>query len=106
MLEVQSGRRLGGGQSGSEWVRGGDTLSFGVRWGLVLGSSAGDSYDNAQAETTNGLYKMEGFHNTDPWKTIEQVEYATKYQQINASAMLAPRSILSSLLLRLFHSRH
>lgn len=49
---------------------------------------------------------MEGFHNTDPWKTIEQVEYATKYQQINASAMLAPRSILSSLLLRLFHSRH
>ena len=39
--------------------------------------SIGDSYDNALAETINGLYKAELIHRTAPWKTREAVELAT-----------------------------
>jgi transposase InsO family protein len=41
--------------------------------------SVGDSYDNALAETINGLYKTEVIRNRNkgPWKTIDDVEYAT-----------------------------
>jgi len=39
--------------------------------------SRGDSYDNALAETINGLYKAELIHRRGPWKTREAVELAT-----------------------------
>ena len=39
--------------------------------------SKGDSYDNALAETINGLYKAEIIHRRGPWKTREAVELAT-----------------------------
>lgn len=39
--------------------------------------SKGDSYDNALAETINGLYKAELIHKRAPWKTREAVEMAT-----------------------------
>jgi transposase InsO family protein len=39
--------------------------------------SRGDSYDNALAETINGLYKAELIHKRAPWKTRESVELAT-----------------------------
>ncbi len=39
--------------------------------------SRGDSYDNALAETINGLYKAELIHRRGPWKTKESVELAT-----------------------------
>jgi putative transposase len=39
--------------------------------------SVGDSYDNALAETINGLYKTEVIRHRGPWKQIEDVEYAT-----------------------------
>ncbi|WP_260444796.1 integrase core domain-containing protein, partial [Burkholderia sp. Bp8986] len=39
--------------------------------------SRGDSYDNALAETINGLYKTELIHRRAPWKTRESVELAT-----------------------------
>ncbi len=39
--------------------------------------SKGDSYDNALAETINGLYKAEMIHRRAPWKTKESVEIAT-----------------------------
>jgi transposase InsO family protein len=39
--------------------------------------STGDSYDNALAETLNGLYKAEVIHRRGPWKTREAVELAT-----------------------------
>ena len=39
--------------------------------------SVGDSYDNALAETINGLYKAELIHRQGPWRTFEDVEYAT-----------------------------
>jgi transposase InsO family protein len=39
--------------------------------------SVGDSYDNALAETINGLYKTEVIRCRGPWRNIEAVEYAT-----------------------------
>jgi putative transposase len=39
--------------------------------------SCGDSYDNALAETINGLYKTELIHKQGPWKSRESVELAT-----------------------------
>ena len=39
--------------------------------------SRGDSYDNALAETINGLYKAELIHRRALWKTMEAVELAT-----------------------------
>ncbi len=39
--------------------------------------SVGDSYDNAMAETINGLYKTEIIRRRGPWKNIDEVEYAT-----------------------------
>ena len=37
--------------------------------------SVGDSYDNALAETINGLYKAELIHRRGPWRTLAAVEY-------------------------------
>lgn len=39
--------------------------------------SVGDSYDNALAETINGLYKNELIKARKPWRSIEEVELAT-----------------------------
>ena len=39
--------------------------------------SEDDSYDNALAETMNGLYKAELIHRRAPWKTKESLELAT-----------------------------
>ena len=39
--------------------------------------SVGDSYDNALAETINGLYKAEIICRRGPWRSFEAVEFAT-----------------------------
>jgi putative transposase len=39
--------------------------------------SRGDSYDNALAESFNGLYKAELIRHRGPWRGLEDVEYAT-----------------------------
>ena len=39
--------------------------------------SVGDRYDNALAETINGLIKAEVIHRRGPWRSFEAVEYAT-----------------------------
>jgi len=39
--------------------------------------SVGDSYDNALAETINGLYKAEVIHKHSPWKGLDDGEHAT-----------------------------
>jgi len=39
--------------------------------------SVGDSYDNALAETINGLYKTELIHPNGPWRNVDEVEFAT-----------------------------
>ena len=39
--------------------------------------SRGDSYDNALAESFNGLYKWELIHRQGPWRGLDDVEFAT-----------------------------
>jgi len=39
--------------------------------------SVGDAYDNALAETVNGLYKTEVIRRRGPWRNLEEVEFAT-----------------------------
>ena len=39
--------------------------------------TVGDSYDNALAETINGLYKAELIHRKAPWRGLSDVELAT-----------------------------
>lgn len=39
--------------------------------------SKGASYDNALAESFNGLYKTELIHRQGPWRNVEHVEWAT-----------------------------
>ena len=39
--------------------------------------TVGDSYDNALAETINGLYKTELIRRQGPWRTVDDVELAT-----------------------------
>lgn len=39
--------------------------------------SVGDSYDNALAESINGLFKAETIWRKGPWRSMEAVEYAT-----------------------------
>ena len=39
--------------------------------------SRGDSYDNALAESFNGLYKTEVIRKRGPWRGLDDVEYAT-----------------------------
>ena len=63
--------------------RGGQYLA--IRYSERLGlagavasvGSRGDSYDNALAETVNGLFKTELIRRHAPWRTIESVELAT-----------------------------
>lgn len=39
--------------------------------------SVGDSYDNALAETINGLHKAEVFHRRGLWRSFDAMIYAT-----------------------------
>jgi putative transposase len=39
--------------------------------------SRGDSYDNALAESFNGLYKAELIRHAGPWRGLDDLEYAT-----------------------------
>ena len=56
-----------------------------IRYSERLGSadivasvgSKGDSYDNALAESFNGLYKNELIHRKGPWRNVEHVEWET-----------------------------
>jgi putative transposase len=41
-----------------------------------VGSKA-DSYDNALAESFNGLYKWERIYRQGPWRGLDDVEFAT-----------------------------
>ncbi len=49
-----------------------------IEAGLVPSvGNVGDSYDNALAETINGLYKAEIIHRRGPCRNFEAVEFAT-----------------------------
>ena len=53
------------------------TPSASPKQGSSRPSAASDSYDNALAETINGLYKTEVIHRSGPWRSFEAVEMAT-----------------------------
>ena len=57
-----------------------------------LTGGVGDSYDNALAETIIGLYKTEVIRKRAPWKTLDEVEYATLewVDWFNHRRLLAP----------------
>jgi len=54
--------------------------------------TVGDSYDNAMAETINGLFKAEVIHRLGPWKSATQVEWETLkwVDWFNNRRLLAP----------------
>jgi putative transposase len=54
--------------------------------------SVGDSYDNALAETINGLFKTEVIRRRGPWRSLEAVEFATLewVDWFNNRRLLAP----------------
>lgn len=43
----------------------------------LLSAASEIPYDNALAETINGLYKAEVIHRRGPWRSFEAVEFAT-----------------------------
>ena len=49
-------------------------IAAGVRASV---GTVGHSYDNALAETVNGLYKAELIHSKRVWESVEAVELAT-----------------------------
>jgi transposase InsO family protein len=58
--------------------------------------SRGDSYDNALAESVIGLFKTEVIRQQGPWRTLDQVEYATLdwVAWFNTQRLLAPLGYL------------
>ena len=66
--------------------------------------SVGDSYDNALAETINGLYKAEAIHRRGPWRSFEAVEYATLewVDWFNNQRLLGPNCLRESRAVQFF----
>ena len=54
--------------------------------------SRGDSYDNAMAESALGLFKTEIIRRRGPWRSLEDVEFATLewVAWFNTSRLLEP----------------
>ncbi len=52
--------------------------------------SVGDSYDNALAETINGLFKAEVIHRRGPWRACEAVEFATLEWPARVGGLVQP----------------
>lgn len=54
--------------------------------------TVGDPYDDALAETINGLYRTEVIHRRGPWRSFEAVEFATLewVDWFNTRRLLAP----------------
>ena len=63
--------------AGSQYTAIGYTNRLVEAGGLASIGSVGDSYDNALAESTIGLYKAECAHFEGPWHTVEELELAT-----------------------------
>jgi Transposase and inactivated derivatives len=59
--------------------------------------SVGDAYDNAMAETVNGLFKAEVIWKRGPWKSRESVEQATLewVHWFNTARLLEPIGYVS-----------
>jgi putative transposase len=58
----------------SGWVYVAFIIDVFSRFIVASVGSKGDSYDNALAESFNGLYKTELIHRQGPWRNIEHVQ--------------------------------
>ena len=68
---------VGHSDRGSQYVSIRYTERFAEAGSESAVGSAGDSYDNALAETVIGPFKAEVIHRRGPWRSFEAVEYAT-----------------------------
>ena len=65
-------------QTWSGWVKQAEKDSGMAEAGVEPSvGSVGDSYDNALAETINGLYKTELIHRQGPWRNMQDLEMTT-----------------------------
>lgn len=62
---------------GSQYLSIRYTERLGEAGAVASVGSRGDSYDNALAETVNGLFKTELIRRKGPWRTVEDVELGT-----------------------------
>lgn len=75
--DVQSGQLIHHSDRGTQYVSLRYTERLAEAGAAVSVGSKGDSYDNALAETVNGLYKTELVHRHGPWRSLDELELAT-----------------------------
>lgn len=75
--DVQNGQLIHHSDRGSQYVSLRYTERLAEAGAAVSVGSKGDSYDNALAETVNGLYKTELIHRHGPWRSLDELELAT-----------------------------
>ena len=88
-LEMAVSARLRAGQQvagvihhsdhGSQYLAIRYTVRLAQAGAIASAGTAGDTYDNALAETIIGLYKAELIHRRGPWKTLAGLEAATAW---------------------------
>jgi putative transposase len=75
--EVQSGQLVHHSDRGVQYLSIRYTERLAEAGASVSVGAKGDSYDNALAETVNGLYKAELVDRHGPWRSLDELELAT-----------------------------
>ncbi len=75
--DVQSGQLVHHSDRGVQYLSVRYTQRLAEAGASVSVGSKGDSYDNALAETVNGLYKAELVERHGPWRSLDELELAT-----------------------------
>jgi len=75
--DVQSGQLVHHSDRGTQYLSIRYTERLAEAGAAVSVGSKGDSYDNALAETVNGLYKTELVQRHGPWRSLDELELAT-----------------------------
>jgi putative transposase len=75
--DVQSGQLVHHSDRGTQYLSVRYTERLAEAGASVSVGSKGDSYDNALAETVNGLYKTELVQRHGPWRSLDELELAT-----------------------------
>ena len=74
---VPSGQLVHHSDRGTQYLSVRYTERLAEAGAAVSVGSKGDSYDNALAETVNGLYKAELVERHGPWRSLDELELAT-----------------------------
>ena len=74
---VHSGKLVHHSDRGTQYLSVRYTERLAEAGAAVSVGSKGDSYDNALAETVNGLYKAELVERHGPWRSLDELELAT-----------------------------